>query len=57
MKIKKSTFYMLVLMFLFVVALSNIKNNNPWIAIPVMVLILIIITVWSIERFKLTHRK
>lgn len=57
MKIKKSTVYMLVLMFLFVVALSNIKNNNPWIAIPVMVLILIIITVWSIERFKLTHRK
>lgn len=57
MKIKKSTFYMLVLMFLFVVALNNIRGDNPWVAIPVMVLIAGIIIMWAIERFKQTHGK
>lgn len=57
MKIKKSTFYIWVLLFLFVVALSNIKNNNPWIAVPVMVGIAVIITIWSVERYKDTHGK
>lgn len=48
---------MLVLLFLFVVALQNIQNNNPWIAVPVMIAIMVIVIVWSIERFKMTHRK
>lgn len=57
MKIKKSTFYMVVLLFLFVVAMTSIKQDNPWLAIPVMVIIFGIIVKWSIERFKETHRK
>lgn len=57
MKIKKSTAYMLVLLFLFVVALQNIQNNNPWIAVPVMVAIMVIVIIWSIERYKMTHGK
>jgi len=57
MKIRKSTFYMLVLMILFVITLTFIKQNNPWVAIPLMVLIMGIIIKWSIERFQQTHRK
>lgn len=48
---------MVVLLFLFVVAMTSIKQDNPWLAIPVMVIIFGIIVKWSIERFKETHRK
>lgn len=48
---------MVVLMILFVIALNNIRGNNPIIAIPVMVVIAGIIIMWAIERFKQTHGK
>lgn len=48
---------MVVLMFLFVVTLTFIKQDNPWVAVPLMVLIFGIIVKWCIERFKQTHGK